>query len=220
MTDQKEFPESFYSFQVDFKTFVGRFRAGFPSQDNGLFPATAAFDQVSLKSGMKENSMATAPLRSPDLFKKLEALASHFKNHVASPIIKGEFPSLKLSRQDWDEIELITERQELFRYQGYYLDDLYLKLLSLARFVKQAKTQWGPNIKNLVASRYASRPASEKVNAVMVAGNLMPNLQVLGEMVLEIFYLVRKEDADQNQGKMAALAAVPQAKEIEALLVH
>ena len=164
--------------------------------------------------------MATAPFRSSELFKKLELMANHYKHNVASPVIKGEFPSLKLARRDWDEIELITERQELYRYQGYYLDDLYLKLLALARFVKHAKTQWGSNVKNLVATRYASRPASERTNAVMVAGNFVPNLSLLGEMVLELFYIVRKEDSDQNHGKPTALNLVPEAKEIEALLVQ
>jgi hypothetical protein len=157
-------------------------------------------------------------IRSPELFQKLETLAGHYKSNVASPYIKGEFPNLTLSRRDWDEIEMITARQEIFRHQGYHLDELYLKLLALARFVKQARTQWGTNLKNLVSIRYSTRPSSEKLMAEMVAANFLPNLKVLAEMVLEIFYMIRKEDGDQNQGKFKALSSVPEAKEIETLL--
>lgn len=157
-------------------------------------------------------------IRTPELFQRLEKLAAHYTGNVASQYIKAEFPNLTLSRRDWDEIELITARQELFRHQGYHLDELYLKLLALARFVKQARTQWGSNLKNLVSIRYSGRPASEKLMAEMVAANFSSNLALLAEMVLELFYLTRKEDAEQNQGKHRALHSVPEAKEIETLL--
>lgn len=157
-------------------------------------------------------------VRTPELFQKLEKLAAHYLGNVASQYVKAEFPNLTLSRRDWDEIELITARQELYRHQGYHLDELYLKLLALARFVKQARTQWGSNIKNLVSIRYSGRSSSEKLMAEMVAANFPSNVSVLAEMVLELFYLTRKEDADQNQGKYKGLASVPEAKEIEALL--
>lgn len=157
-------------------------------------------------------------IRSPDLFQKLEKLATHYQSHIASPFIKGEFPNLGLNRRDWDEIELITARQELFRHQGYHLDELYLKLLSLARFVKAVRTHWGSNLKNLISQRYASRPSSERLMAEMVAANYASNVAVLAEMVLELFYLTRKEDNDQNQGRPLGLKSVPEAKEIETLL--
>ena len=111
-------------------------------------------------------------VRTPELFQKLEKLAVHYSNNVASQYIKGEFPSLTLSRRDWDEIELITARQELFRHQGYHLDELYVKLLALARFVKAARTQWGSGLKGMIANRFASRPASERLMAEMVASGV------------------------------------------------
>lgn len=160
----------------------------------------------------------TMQVRSPELFKKLEALAGHYNRHVASPQIKGEFSSLNLSRRDWDEIELITVRQELYRHQGYHLDELYLKMLSLARFVKQARTHWGGGIKGLISQRYASRPSSERLMAEMVAANFPANLSVLGDLVFEVYQMAKQEDAEQNQGKTRALASVPEAAEIDTLL--
>lgn len=157
-------------------------------------------------------------VRSPELFQRLEKMAIHYSSNVASQYLKGEFPNLSVSRRDWDEIELITARQELFRHQGYHLDELYLKLLALARFIKSARTQWGSGLKGIISNRFASRPPSERLMAEMVAANFYPNLNVLAEMVLELFYIVRKEDADQNQGKHKALSSVPEAKEIETLL--
>lgn len=157
-------------------------------------------------------------VRSPELFTRLEKLAAHYNANVASQYIKGEFPNLTLSRRDWDEIELLTARLELFRHQGFHLDELYLKLLALARFIKQCRTVWGPGLKGIIARRYASRPSGEKLMAEMVAANFPANLKVLAELTLELFYMVRKEDADQNQGRHAALGSVPEAKEIETLL--
>ena len=152
------------------------------------------------------------------LFQKLERLADHYNGHIASPYLKAEFPSLTLAARDWDEIELITVRQELFRHQGYHLDDLYLKLLSLARFVKAARTQMGANIKNRVASRFSGRPQNERVMADMTAANFLPNLQILSDIILDLYDFAQKEDADQNQGKTRVLATLPEVREITELL--
>jgi hypothetical protein len=157
-------------------------------------------------------------IRSQELFKKLEALATHYKSNVASPYVKADLANLTLSRRDWDEIEMITARQELFSHQGYHLDELYQKLLSLARLVKAARTQWGGNFKNLMAVRHANRPASERLMADMVAANFPSNLTVLATMVLDLFEMVRAEDKVQNGGKTISLSTVPEAKEIPALL--
>jgi len=43
-------------------------------------------------------------------------------------------------------------------------------------------------------------------------------VNLLAEMILELFNVARKEDADANQGKLKDLASVPEANEIEALL--
>jgi hypothetical protein len=145
-------------------------------------------------------------------------MAAHYKNNVASTYLKSEFSSMTLSRRDWDEIELLTARLEVFRHQGYHLDELYLKLLSMARLVRQARVQLAPGLKGKLHLRLASRPASEKLMAEMASANFVPNVKVLAEMILDLYNFVRKEDADQNEGKTRALFSVPEAKEIESLL--
>jgi hypothetical protein len=157
-------------------------------------------------------------VRSPELFQKLEKMATHYQNNVASTYLKAEIAGLTLSRRDWDEVELITARQEVFRHQGYHLDELYLKLLSLARLVHQARTHMAPGLKSKVATRLTSRPAQEKLMGEMAAANFLPNLTVLSEMVQDLYQLATREDAAQNQGKTKFLFSVPEAKEIETLL--
>ena len=157
-------------------------------------------------------------VKNPEMFTKLERLAAHYKNNVVSSYLKAEFATITLTRRDWDEVELITARQEVFRQQGYHLDELYLKLLSLARLVHQARTQLAPNLRSLVTNRFNSRPGSEKVMAEMATANFLPNLDVLGAMILDLYQMTKKEDSDQNQGKTKALGSVPEAKEIEGLL--
>lgn len=157
-------------------------------------------------------------IQSQELFQKLERLAEHYNGNVASPYVKAEFPSLTLSTRDWEEIELITVRQELFKHQGYHLDELYVKLLALARLIRAARTQIGGGLKRRIAVRYAGRSPGEKVMAEMSAANFLPNLKVLAELVNELFLYVKKIDADQNQGKTRALNSVPEAKDIDNLL--
>ncbi len=157
-------------------------------------------------------------VRSGELFQKLEKMAAHYKNNVASTHLKAEFSSMPLTRRDWDEVELLTSRLEVFRHQGYHLDELYLKLLSMSRLVKQARTQMAPGLKGRMNTRMASRPNSDKVMAEMAVANFLPNVAVLAEMILELYNFTRQEDAAQNEGKTKALSSVPEAKEIENLL--
>jgi len=157
-------------------------------------------------------------VRSPELFQKLEKLAQHYNSNVASTYLKAEIATLTLPRRDWDEVELITARQEVFRHQGYHLDELYLKLLSLARLVHQARNHLAPGLKNKVANRLASRSPQERLMAEMAAANFLPNLSVLADMVLDLYEMTMREDQAQSQGKTKFLASVPEAKEIETLL--
>ncbi len=157
-------------------------------------------------------------IQSQELFQKLERLAEHYNGNVASPYVKAEFPSLTLSSQDWDEIELVTVRQELFKHQGYHLDELYLKLLALARLVRAARTQIGAGLKRRIVMRMAGRSPSEKVMAEMSAANFLPNLKILADLVLDLYGYVKRVDATQNGGKTLSLASVPEARDIDNLL--
>jgi hypothetical protein len=157
-------------------------------------------------------------IQSQELFQKLERLAEHYNGNVASPFVKAEFPTLTLSSQDWDEIELITVRQELFKHQGYHIDELYTKLLALARLVKAARTQIGAGLKRRIAVRFAGRSPSEKVMAEMSAANFLPNVKLLADQILDIFLYTKKIDTDEHQGKPHVLATMPEVREIEALL--
>jgi hypothetical protein len=157
-------------------------------------------------------------IQSPELYQKLERLADHYNGNVASPYVKAEFPLLTLSSQDWDEIELITVRQEMFKHQGYHIDELYLKLLAMARLVKAARSQIGAGLKRRIAARFAGRSAAEKVMAEMSAANFLPNLKILADLVLDLYVYAKKVDALQNDGKTRVLATMPEVRDIDNLL--
>jgi len=156
--------------------------------------------------------------RSQELFQKIEALAAHYKTNIFSPSLKAALSNLPLSRRDNDEVELLVARIDVFRHQGYHLDELYLKLLALARFVKMAQAQWNGGLKAQIVARHSTRPAAERVMAEMVVNNFPANLAVLADKVFELYEMTRTEDRAQNGGKTKALAGVPEAKEIPALL--
>lgn len=156
--------------------------------------------------------------RSQELFQKIETLAVHYTTNLMSPYLKAPLANLPLTRRDNDEIELLTARIDVYRHQGYHLDELYWKLLAMARFVKTAQFQWGSGLKTQVVARYAGRPSSERVMAEMVVNNFPANLELLASQVMELFVMVKAEDQAQNQGKARELRGVPEAKEIPELL--
>ena len=157
-------------------------------------------------------------IRSPELFTKLERLAQHYNNNIASHSLKADIASVTMAQRDWDEVELITARQEVFRHQGYHLDELYLKLLSMARLIKQLRVHLAPRLRTLINNRYGMKPSRDKLMAEMTAANFLPNLASLSDMVSDLFQLTKREDLAQNHGEPRVLATVPEARDIENLL--
>jgi hypothetical protein len=156
--------------------------------------------------------------RNSDLLKKVEALGKFYLSNIANPYLRPEFALLTLSKKDWAEIENLTERFEMFRFQGYFFDDLYLKLLALARFLKQARVQLLPVIRGHIAAKSSNRPPQEKLKADLSAMNFESNLSQLSERVKEIYTMTTSEDKDLSKGNRPIYQTMPELKDFADLL--
>jgi hypothetical protein len=157
--------------------------------------------------------------KNSDIEKMVLDIITHYKNNIATKYIKPSFSLLDLTKSDLDNIEIFTEKNEMYKYQGYYLDELYIRYLSLARFIHQAQKIIVPNAK-AIALRSLRSPQNpqEKILAEMVGINFESNLKVLKEQLKALFSLTVKEDENLNNGKAKVLLKIPEMTELELLL--
>lgn len=156
--------------------------------------------------------------KNPAIFKSIDKLAEHFHNNVANKYLRAAVYRVDLSRMDTEQYQELLEKSDLYKYQGHHLDELYLKLLSFARFVKAARREVVPNAKVYALNSIRDQSASEKTLAEMAGANFDSNLRVLADLIKELYAMVIKEDESLNNGKALSLAKTPEAKEIPSLL--
>ncbi len=157
--------------------------------------------------------------KNPDILSKIDRLGAHFVNNVANKFLRDEFRQLGLEHRTWTDLESLTEKNAQFRLDGYYLDDLYIKLHAVALFVHAARTKLLPQLKAIVASHGARRSPQEKTLADIAVANFPANLGILAELAGDIFALACQDDVKQSNGKPTVLSKLPQMKEFGSLLI-
>lgn len=160
-------------------------------------------------------------VKNQDILGLIDKIADHYNNNIANRFIRPSFYKLTLERRDWDNVEAITTKSTVYKYQGFHLDDLYFKVLSLARFVSQARKNIQPNAKTfaLAALGAGRATAQDKILAEMAGNNFPSNLKVLSDLVNELFVKTTQIDGQLHGGKTPLYQKMPELKEIGSLLV-
>jgi hypothetical protein len=123
---------------------------------------------------------------------------------------------LQFDKSTWDQIELLTERVELFRYQGFHLDELYRQVFACARFVESARNNIIPTIK----SKLVSNPNSpDKILREMAANNFASNLQIFADYLNELFINLTEMDKNTAKGSTPVYTQMPELTNVGRLLV-
>lgn len=143
-------------------------------------------------------------VQNPVVYQQLEKIASHYRQNVASPYLKGEFHQLHLEHTTWKLIEELTEKNLAYRMQTFHLDDIYRMLSALALFVLSARANLVDKIPSLIKRAYQNKDRQEQLIAIMSAENFAGNVGLLANYVREVFNLLRQIDeeaAAQNKTK-------------------
>lgn len=138
-------------------------------------------------------------VRDAQIIRLIERIGSHYRTNISSPYIRPALLQLSaLDKQTWDLIELLCEKGEMFKYQGYELDDLYREIVAVARFVSHTRRELVPNLRNrLVGGKISGQ---EKVLRDMAVSNFASNLQLFAEMVNELYVsLIEMDKAEAKR---------------------
>ncbi|MDL2229025.1 hypothetical protein LJC14_02125 [Treponema sp. OttesenSCG-928-L16] len=155
-------------------------------------------------------------VRDSEIIRLIERISEHYRTNISNRYIRPALLQLPLDKQTWDLIEVLTEKIEQFRYQGFHLDELYRQIASAARFVSVARKELVPGLRNRLGGSPAS---SDRVLRDMAVNNFGSNLQLFADLLNELYVKLVELDKKESKGHLPVYAQIPELQEIGRQLV-
>jgi hypothetical protein len=114
---------------------------------------------------------------------------------------------LPIDKNTWDQIEVLTEKMEMYRYQGFHLDDLYRQIAACAQLVQTAHYNMAPTLR---AKLTANPNSPDKILRDMAANNFNSNLKVFSDLLNELYIALVEIDKAAAKGKPTVFSQIPE----------
>ena len=155
-------------------------------------------------------------IRDAQVIRLIERIGEHYRTNISNRFIRPALLQLPLEKQSWDLIEVLTEKLEQYRYQGFHLDELYRQIIACGRFVSITRREMVPSLRNRFSG---STSGSDKVLRDMAVNNFGSNLQLFADLVNELFVSLVELDKVEAKGRRPLYMSIPELKDIGRMLV-
>ncbi len=154
-------------------------------------------------------------VREPEIIRLIERIGEHFKTNISNRFIRPALLQLPLDKQSWDLIEVLTEKIEQYRYQGFHLDELYRQIAAAARFVSLSRREIVPTLRN----RLGGGSGADRVLRDMAVNNFASNLQLFADLLNELFVKLVELDKRESRGHVPLYKQIIELQDIGRQLV-
>ncbi|MDR1618720.1 MAG: hypothetical protein LBS06_06690 [Treponema sp.] len=156
-------------------------------------------------------------IRDAQIIRLIERIGEHYRTNISNRYIRPALLQLPLEKQAWDLIEILTEKIEQYRYQGFHLDELYRQIAAAARFVALTRRELVPTLRNRLGSGGSTGP--DKVLRDMAVNNFGSNLKVFADLVNELYIQLVELDKADAKGHRPLYLQIPELADIGRMLV-
>jgi hypothetical protein len=160
--------------------------------------------------------IVTMQVRDAQIIRLIERIGEHYRTNISNRYIRPALLQLPLEKQSLDLIEILTEKLEQYRYQGFHLDELYRQIAAAARFVALARRELVPTLRNRLGGGHAG---PDKVLRDMAVNNFGSNLQLFADLVNELYINLVELDKIDSKGHMPLYMQMPELGDIGRQLV-
>ena len=154
-------------------------------------------------------------VKDAQVIRLIEQIGEHYRTNISNRFLRPVLLTLAIDKGTWDQIEQLTEKLELFRYQGFHLDELYRQIAACARFVEIARSHMIPSLRTKIGS-VPSGP--DKILREMAASNFGSNLKVFADLLNELYVSLVEMDKEHN-AKMPVYSQISELYSVGRLLV-
>ena len=156
-------------------------------------------------------------IKDPDVFRLIEKIGDHYQNNVSNRFIRKALVVLELQQSEWDRLDNLTTKAEYYKQQGFQFDELYEMILASAHFVHQARMKLLPNLKGMIAQGGTEQ---DRVLRDMAAQNFPVNLEILSDLINELYMKVAGIDKASHDKKRPVYERIPELKDLGKYLVN
>jgi hypothetical protein len=146
----------------------------------------------------------------------VEQIGEHYRTNISNRFIRPALLQLSLDKMTWDQIEILTEKIEQFRYQGFHLDELYRQIAAAARFVSVCRRDLVPTLRNRLGS---SQSNADRVLREMAVNTFGSNLQLFADLLNNLYVQLVELDRIDAKGKKPIYLQIPELTDIGRQLV-
>jgi hypothetical protein len=155
-------------------------------------------------------------IRDAQIVRLIERIGEHYRTNISNRYIRPALLQLPLEKQSWDQIEVLTEKFEQYRYQGFHLDELYRQISAAARFVALTRRELAPTLRNRLGG---GGSGSDKVLRDMAVNNFSSNLQLFADLLNELYVNLVELDKIDSKGHKPLYMQIPELQDIGRQLV-
>ena len=156
-------------------------------------------------------------VRDAQVIRLIERIGEHYRANISNRFIRPALLQLPMDKQNWDLIEILTEKLEQYRYQGFHLDELYRQIAAAGRFVSLTRRELVPSLRNRLSGGSGSGP--DRVLKDMAVNNFGSNLQVFADFLNELYINLVEIDKTAAKGRRPVYMSIPELQDIGRLLV-
>jgi hypothetical protein len=161
------------------------------------------------------------------VFEILDKIKEHYKNNISNRYIRRALLTMELTQTAWDLLDSISEKAELYKVQGFQLDELYDRIIAASQFISHARKEVMPNLRVLLAggvdarfTRSTGEVSSDRVLGEMAAKNFPVNLKIFADLVNELYLTTVEIDKGMHKNKKPIFERISELKNIGRYLVE
>jgi hypothetical protein len=153
----------------------------------------------------------------------LDAIANHYRNNLNNRYLRQAMVVMSLDNVTWSLIESVTEKGDYYTYQGYHFDELYERVLALARFVYHARREVEPQLRTIlgrVGTPGSHRSTgSDRVLREMAVNNFASNLSILSDLIDKLYQRIVTLDTESHKNDVPVYKRMRALNELGRFLV-
>ena len=151
------------------------------------------------------------------ILRLVERVSEHYRTNISNRFIRPALLQLSLDKITWDQVEILTEKMDQYRYQGFHLDELYRQIAAAARFVNATRREIAPTLKHRLNT--GSSSGTDKVLRDMAVNNFSFNLQVFADLLYDLYIKLAEIDTAASKGKRPLYQQMPELADLGRQLV-
>lgn len=151
----------------------------------------------------------------------IEQIADHFNSNLYNRYLRQAYGAMTLEQHSWNLIENLMDKSDYYRLQGYHFDELYDRVLALARFVYHARREIQPHLRSILqrAGGPTGSSPNERILREMAVNNFASNLNLLSDLTNKLFSRVAELDDEVHKKDRPVYKRIPEVQEIGRYLV-